>query len=130
MAQKVTAALGAGGGWIVDDTGFPKQGKHSVGVARQYSGTLGKRGNCQIGVSISYATPEGAAPLEWALYLPQEWTDDRARCERVGVPKEVAFQSKWQLALGLMDTLISGGVPRAEVVVADAAYGVTDSARG
>jgi SRSO17 transposase len=129
MAKKVTAALGAGGCWIVDDTGFPKQGKHSVGVARQYSGTLGKRGNCQIGVSVSYATPKGAAPLEVALYLPKEWADDRARCERVGVPKEVALQTKWQLALGLMDTLISGGVPRPEVVVVDAGYGSTTEFR-
>src|SRR3990170_430133 len=92
IAKKMGAALGEGGCWIVDDTGFPKQGKHSVGVARQYSGTLGKRGNCQVGVSISYATPKGAIPLDWALYLPKEWTDDRTRCERVGVPDETVFQ--------------------------------------
>jgi SRSO17 transposase len=123
IAKRMTAALGESGCWIVDDTGFPKQGKHSVGVARQYSGTLGKRGNCQIGVSISYATPKGAMPLEWALYLPKEWTDDRARCERVGVPVEVQFETKWQLALGLIDDLLSCGVPAPEVMVVDAAYG-------
>jgi len=119
----MTTLLGARGCWIVDDTGFPKQGRHSVGVARQYCGTLGKRGNCQVGVSLSYATPKGAMPLEWALYLPKEWTDDRARCQRVAVPAEVAFQTKWQLALGLMDELLFRGVPAPEVVVADAGYG-------
>ena len=129
IAKKMSAALGKGGCWIVDDTGFPKQGKHSVGVARQYSGTLGKRGNCQIGVSISYATPKGAMPLEWALYLPKEWTDDRNRCERVGVPAEVQFQTKWQLALGLMDRLLSRGVAPPEVVVVDAGYGSTTDFR-
>ena len=129
LAKKMTRALGKGGSWIVDDTGFPKQGRHSVGVARQYSGTLGKRGNCQIGVSLSYATPKGAMPLDWALYLPQEWTDDRPRCERVGVPTEVEFRTKWQLALGLMDGLLSAGVPAPEVVVADAGYGSTTEFR-
>jgi SRSO17 transposase len=123
IAKKMTAALGGGGCWIVDDTGFPKQGKHSVGVARQYCGTLGKRGNCQVGLSISYATPRGAMPLEWALYLPKEWTDDRARCERVGIPEQVRFQTKWQLALGLIDDLLAWGVPAPEVVVVDAGYG-------
>lgn len=129
IAKQMTAALGEGGGWIVDDTGFPKQGKHSVGVARQYSGTLGKRGNCQIGVSISYATPKGAMPLDWALYLPKAWTDDRERCERVGVPVEVEFQTRWQLALGLIDDLLSWGVPAPEVVVVEAGYGSTTEFR-
>jgi len=129
VARKMTAMLGSGGGWIVDDTGFPKQGKHSVGVARQYSGTLGKRGNCQVGVSLSYATPKGAMPLDWALYLPKEWTDDRSRCERVGVPAEVQFQTKWQLALELIDHLLSWGVPAPEVVVTDAGYGSTTEFR-
>jgi len=123
MATKMTAALGDGGCWIVDDTGFPKQGRHSVGVARQYSGTLGKRGNCQIGVSISYATPKGAMPLDWALYLPKEWTDDQSRCERVGVPAQVQFHTKWQLALGLIDDVLARRVPRPEVIVVDAGYG-------
>lgn len=129
VAAKMTAALGEGGCWIVDDTGFPKQGRHSVGVARQYCGTLGKRGNCQIGVSISYATPKAAMPLEWALYLPQEWTDDRSRCERVGIPAQVQFQTKWQLALGLIDRLLSWGVTAPEVVAADAGYGSTTEFR-
>jgi SRSO17 transposase len=131
IAKKMTSALGDGGCWIVDDTGFPKQGKHSVGVARQYSGTLGKRGNCQIGVSISYATPKGAMPLEWALYLPKEWTDERVRCERVGIPSQVQFQTKWQLALGLIDDVLARGVPAPEVVVVDAGYGnITEFRQG
>jgi len=129
IAKRVTAALGQSGCWIVDDTGFPKQGKHSVGVARQDSGTLGKRGNCQIGVSISYATPKGAAPLEWALYLPKEWTDVASRRARTGVPEEVQFQTKWQLALGLMDELIASDVPRPEVVVVAAGYSSTTEFR-
>jgi SRSO17 transposase len=129
IAKKMTTMLGEGGCWIVDDTGFPKQGKHSVGVARQYSGTLGKRGNCQIGVSLSYATSKGAMPLEWALYLPTEWSDDRPRCERVGVPAEVQFQTKWQLALGLIDDVLSRGVSPPEVMVVDAGYGSTTEFR-
>jgi SRSO17 transposase len=129
VARKMTAMLGSGGCWIVDDTGFPKQGKHSVGVARQYSGTLGKRGNCQVGVSISHATPKGAVPLDWALYLPKEWTDDRSRCERVGVPTEVQFQTKWQLALGLIDDLLSRSLPAPEVIVVDAGYDGTTKFR-
>ncbi len=131
IAKKMSAALGEEGCWIVDDTGFPKQGRHSVGVARQYSGTLGKRGNCQVGVSLSYATPQGAMPLAWALYLPKEWTDDSARCERVGVPAEVQFQTKWQLALGLIDDVLSWGVDAPEVMVVDAGYGsITEFRQG
>ncbi len=123
IARRMSRELGEGGCWIVDDTGFPKQGSHSVGVARQYCGTLGKRGNCQVGVSVSYGTPKGAMPLDWALYLPREWTDDRSRCERVGVPSQVQFRTKWQLALALMDEVLAWGAPPAEVVVADAGYG-------
>jgi len=129
VAKKMTATLGEGGCWIVDDTGFPKQGRHSVGVARQYSGTLGKRGNCQVAVSISYATQKAAMPLEWALYLPKEWTEDRPRCERAGVPAQTQLQTKWQLALGLIDGLLAWGVPPAEVVVTDAGYGSTTEFR-
>jgi SRSO17 transposase len=129
VAKKMTAMLGSEGCWIVDDTGFPKQGRHSVGVARQYSGTLGKRGNCQIGVSISYAAGKAAMPLDWALYLPKEWTDDQARCARVGVPAKTSFQTKWQLALGLIDELLSWGVSPPEVVVVDAGYGSTTEFR-
>ena len=131
VAKKMTATLGEGGCWIVDDTGFPKQGRHSVGVARQYSGTLGKRGNCQVAVSISYATQKAAMPLEWALYVPKEWTEDRPRCERAGVPAETQLQTKWQLALGLIDGLLAWGVPPAEVVVTDAGYGsITEFRQG
>jgi SRSO17 transposase len=75
--------------WIVDDTGLPKKGEHSVGVARQYCGELGKNENCQVAVSLSLASHRGSIPISWQLYLPKEWTDDKARCAKVGVPKSV-----------------------------------------
>ena len=131
VAQKIVQALGPGGGWIIDDTGFVKQGNHSVGVARQYSGTLGKTGNCQIGVSLSYSTPQGTMPLDWALYLPESWAEDGPRRARVGVPEAVAFQTKWELALALIDDARAWKLPPPEVVLADAAYGsVTEFREG
>jgi SRSO17 transposase len=131
IAHKLTAALGGGGAWIVDDTGFPKQGAHSVGVARQYSGTLGKTGNCQVGVNVSYATDKGAMPLDWALYLPESWVQDSARRQEAGIPPQIQFQTKWELALGLMDTLLAWELPRPQVVVADAGYGnITEFRQG
>src|SRR3990172_329641 len=80
--------------WIIDDTGFRKYGKHSVGVARQYCGQLGKTDNCQVAVSLSLATAEGSVPLDYRLYLPREWAEDKRRCKRAGVPKEIAFATK------------------------------------
>ncbi|MGA7989321.1 MAG: IS701 family transposase [Candidatus Dormiibacterota bacterium] len=121
LAHLVLPALGTGV-WVVDDTGFPKQGRYSVGVARQYSGTLGKVANCQIAVSIHHVTPTASLPVDWALYLPEEWTDDRARCAAAGVPAEVTFQPKWRLALTLLDGVQRWAVP-AQPVVADAGYG-------
>jgi SRSO17 transposase len=82
--------------WIIDDTGLPKKGEHSVGVARQYSGTLGKTANCQMAVSLHRTDAGGSAPLGFCLYLPQEWTEDRERCRAAGVPKEIGFQTNWQ----------------------------------
>jgi SRSO17 transposase len=82
---------------IVDDTGMPKQGTHSVGVARQYCGQLGKTANCQVAVSLSLANEFASLPIAYRLYLPQEWADDRARCAKVGVPEGVSFQTKPQL---------------------------------
>lgn len=76
------------GAWVLDVTGFPKKGAHSVGVARQYSATLGKVGNCQIGVSLHLATAAGSLPMDWELYLPEEWTADLQRCDRTGVLEE------------------------------------------
>ena len=85
--------------WVLDDTGFPKDGKHSPGVKRQYSGTLGKIGNCQIGVSVHAVGGEGTVPLGWALYLPEEWCEDPERRRRAKIPAEVAFQTKPELGV-------------------------------
>src|SRR6266516_3299842 len=84
--------------WIVDDTGFPKDGKHSPGVKRQYSGTLGKIGNCQITVSVHAIGERGTLPLGWRLYLPEEWCDDHERREKTKIPEVVVFETKPQLA--------------------------------
>lgn len=108
--------------WIVDDTGFPKKGTHSVGVARQYCGQTGKQDNCRVAVSLSLATPEGSLPVGYQLYLPQEWTDDPARCRKAGVPEDVAFQTKPALAIRQIEAALAAGHPRG-VVLADAAYG-------
>src|SRR5262245_38564151 len=89
---------------VVDETGFPKQGTHSAGVAWQYGGTLGKRANCQVGVFLGYASPKGHAGLDRALYLPQEWTDDRPRCRAVGIrtrcPSAPSPSSPWSWSNG------------------------------
>jgi len=108
--------------WIVDDTGFPKQGKHSVGVARQYSGTLGKVGNCQIAVSLHLATADDCMPVNFELYLPKAWTDDPLRMKDAGVPSGYSFKPKWQIALGLIDQAVSWDIPKG-VMVCDCAYG-------
>jgi len=108
--------------WVVDETSFPKQGRHSVGVARQYCGALGKRANCQVAVSVSLANQSGSVPAGWCLYLPKEWASDEQRRKRAGVPAEVSFQTKWRIALSLIETLLEDDVPRAPVV-ADSAYG-------
>src|SRR3954453_790263 len=89
--------------WIVDDTGFPKKGEHSVGVARQYSGTLGKTANCQVAVSLHAASTTGSSPLSFHLYLPQLWAEAPERLRKAGVPEGVSFQEKWRLALALID---------------------------
>src|SRR5919107_5558852 len=88
---------------VIDDTGFPKQGKHSVGVARQYSGTLGKRANCQVATSLHYASGHGDYPLALRLYLPAAWTGDDERLERARVPPpQRALKNKWEIALVLL----------------------------
>ena len=113
---------------MLDDTSFPKQGKSSVGVARQYCGALGKRANCQVVVSGQYVAdePESSRPLHWPLcaqlYLPEGWTTDRERRERAHVPEEVHFRIKPQIALSLVDLCGEWGVPFG-VVVADSGYG-------
>jgi SRSO17 transposase len=108
--------------WIVDDTGFRKWGRHSVGVARQYCGQLGKTDNCQVAVSLSLATAQGSLPLAWRLYLPREWADDKARREAAGVPAELGFATKGEIAWGQIEAALAAGIPRG-TVLADAAYG-------
>jgi len=109
-------------GWIVDDTGIPKKGKHSVGVARQYCGQLGKQENCQVAVSLSVANARGSLPIAYQLYLPQEWAEDKARRETARVPDEVTFLTKPQIALQQIRAAVEAGVPQG-TVLADAAYG-------
>lgn len=108
--------------WIVDDTGFPKKGRHSVGVTRQYCGQLGKQDNCRVAVSLSVATERASLPVGYRLYLPQEWAEDKARRAKAGVPDEVKFQTKPQIALQQIRRMVADKVPRAPVL-ADAAYG-------
>ena len=119
----------SGGVLVVDETGFPKQGQHSAGVARQYSGTLGKIGNCQIGVFLGYTTSKGHVGLDRELYLPKDWTDDRARCRAAGIPDAVPFQTKPHLARALVERTLAAGVPAAWVV-ADEVYGGDSQFRG
>ncbi|WP_456239093.1 IS701 family transposase [Ralstonia pseudosolanacearum] len=108
--------------WIIDDTGFPKKGKHSVGVARQYCGQLGKQDNCQVAVSLSLATEQGSLPIAYQLYLPKEWSDNATRRQKAGVPDDIAFATKPEIALAQVREAIAAGVP-AGIVLADAAYG-------
>ncbi len=114
--------------FVVDDTGFPKKGTHSVGVARQYSGTLGRRDNCQIATSLHLAGEHGSGCIGMRLYLPDTWTNDRDRCDQAGVPTTVAFATKWQHALALLDEALAAGVRR-HVVLGDAAFGSTTEFR-
>ena len=118
----------SGGFWIVDDTGFPKKGKHSVGVARQYCGVLGKQDNCQVAVSVSVATEQASLPVAWQLYLPKEWALDQARRTKAGVPAGLAFATKTEIALGHLERLLGDGAPR-HCVLADAGYGVDTAFR-
>jgi SRSO17 transposase len=111
--------------WIVDDTGFPKKGRHSVGVARQYCGQLGKQDNCQIAVSLSVANDHASLPIAYQLYLPEAWADDPDRRAKAGVPEEVGFRTKPEIALDQVRAALAAGVPTG-VVLADAGYG-TDS---
>ena len=112
LAHRLVGALQPVAAWIVDDTGFPKKGTHSVGVARQYSGTLGKVSNCQVAVSLHYATDDAAMPLDFALYLPEEWLEEERRQE-AGIPQDVIFHPKWELALTLIDRALTWEIGRA-----------------
>ena len=109
--------------WIVDDTGFPKKGTHSVGVARQYCGQLGKQDNCQVAVSLSIANDRASLPIAYRLYLPEPWANDPIRRSKAAVPDAVRFQTKPQIALGQIRAAAAAGVPSAAVLT-DAGYGV------
>src|SRR5712664_4904851 len=129
--ETVLAALERHGpvvAWVVDDTGMPKKGRHSVGVARQYCGVLGKQDNCQVAVSVSVANEAVSLPVAYQLYLPESWAGDRRRRRAAGVPDHITFQPKWQIALGQIHAVQAEGVPRAPVL-ADAGYGDTTAFR-
>lgn len=125
VAQRVVPLMdfAAGGWWIIDDTGFPKKGKHSVGVTRQYCGVLGKQDNCQVAVSVSLACSEGSLPVAWQLYLPHAWAEDDARRAKAGIPEDIKFATKPQIALQQIQELLLEGAPR-HCVLADAGYGI------
>src|ERR1700752_4949848 len=108
--------------WIIDDTSFPKQGKHSVGVHHQYCGQLGKQANCQVAVSLSIANHAASLPVAYRLYLPADWTKDRARRKKAGGPKEIKFKTKPEIALEQIRWACEAGLPRG-VGLMDMAYG-------
>jgi SRSO17 transposase len=121
VAERVAAVIDVEA-WVLDDTGFPKDGKDSPGVKRQYSGTLGKRGNCQIGVSVHAVGARGTMPLGWALYLPEDWCSDPQRRRKAKIPEEVVFKTKSELGVELVERAVGWDVPRAPVL-GDHAYG-------
>jgi SRSO17 transposase len=109
--------------WMVDDTAFPKQGEHSVGVARQYCGQLGKQDSCQVAVSLSVANDHASLPIAYRLYLPEAWAEDRPRRAKAGVPEGIGFETKIAIALGQLRQAREQGVP-VGTVLGDAGYGV------
>src|SRR5260370_5667797 len=103
--------------WIIDDTGFPKKGEHSVGVHHQYCGQLGKQANCQVAVTLSIANHHASLPIAYRLYLPRAWSDDAARRKEAHVPSEITFKTKPQIALEQIRTaLLAGGAPPAALL--------------
>lgn len=121
VAERVAPAIEVEA-WVLDDTGFPKDGRRSPGVKRQYSGTLGKIGNCQIGVSVHAVGARGTVPLGWALYLPEEWCEDPERRAKAKVPEEIEFRTKPELGVELVERAAGWEVPAAPVL-GDQAYG-------
>ena len=114
--------------WIIDDTGFPKKGKHSVGVTRQYCGQLGKQDNCQVAVSLSIANHAASLPIAYRLYLPEDWALDPDRRNKAGVPDDVMFRTKPEIALHQIRTALATGIPRGTVLM-DAGYGADTKLR-
>jgi len=121
VAERVAPRIGVEA-WVLDDTGFPKDGKDSPGVKHQYSGTLGKTGNCQIGVSVHAVGRRGTVPLGWALYLPEDWCENAERRRKAKIPDEVMFKTKPELGVELVQRAASWDVPKAPVL-GDHAYG-------
>ena len=121
-------AKGSVQGWIVDDTGFPKKGSHSVGVARQYCGQIGKQDNCRVAVSLSVSTNTASLPIAFRLYLPEIWADDAERRRQAGVPEQIRFQTKPEIALAQIRQAVQDEVTPAPVL-ADAAYGIDSKFR-
>ncbi len=122
LARKVVDLLSDPEVWILDETSFPKAGEHSVGVARQYCGALGKVANCQVAVTLHWSNAEASCPLGWRLYLPRAWIEDQERGQEVKLPEGLVYRSQAELALGLIDQMLSWEVPRLPVV-GDSAYG-------
>lgn len=114
--------------WIIDDTGFPKKGRHSVGVARQYCGQLGKQDNCQVAVSLSLANHGASLPVAYRLYLPEEWAEDHERRRKAGVPEDVVFKTKPEIALEQIVEARGAGLP-CGVALFDAGYGANTAFR-
>src|SRR6516162_5550038 len=114
--------------WIMDDTSFPKQGSHSVGVHHQYCGQLGKQANCQVAVTLSIANHHASLPIAYRLYLPKDWADDAARRNKAHVPEAIRFQTKPQIALAQLGAALAAGVARG-VVLMDASYGTNSALR-
>ena len=115
VAERVAPVIGVEA-WVLDDTGFPKDGKDSPGVKRRYSGTLGKRGDCQIGVSVHAVGARGTVPLGWALYLPEDWCKDPERRRKAKIPAEVKFKTKSELGVELVECAAEWAVPAAPVL--------------
>ena len=122
LARKLDKELPGIEAFVIDDTGFAKKGEHSVGVQRQYSGTLGRVDNCQVAVSLHLAGEQGSGMIGYRLFLPESWTTDRARRARAGVPDDISSATKGSLALAQLDAALAAGVRR-HVVLADAGYG-------
>lgn len=122
IASRIERGLKSVDAFVVDDTGFPKKGWSSVGVQRQYSGTMGRIDNCQVGTSLHLASEDGGACIGMRLYLPKEWCEDPKRRAKAGIPEDVVFEEKWRIALSLLDRALAWGLAK-RPVVADAGYG-------
>jgi SRSO17 transposase len=122
LARKVEQEFVPEAYWLIDDVSFPKQGLHSVGVSRQYCGALGKTANCQMAVTLDLGTEEASTPLNWALYLPEKWIQDPIRRKEAGIPEEITFKTKPELALELIDEVKAWGLQN-RLVLTDSGYG-------